>query len=436
MLTILSAMRHSFSYCELRVIRAQYYLLTCSNQPVRSRRQFSKLLPPHHYLTGQLQRNLPGLDLDEFFNDILLSKNIFERFTPQVPQENTDDHPVLEFMVVRSWQLNKMGSDPFTHNQASMNIEPVRRDELKTPAGFARRAATFWRLGSDYFDSFQPVLMKDSDVAPEFFLQAAEYKLTDGDPAEAVELLTTALKIRPDFAEAHNNLATILQSQGRLDEALGHLRKALHARGNFAEAHNNLGTLLQSQGRLDEAVSCFRSALQARPDFVRAYNNLGNALASQGKLDEAIQTFHQALACSRRPDLKGNMADIHFSLAMALKKSGKIQQARQQLAGVVEVSRSQIANDPRSIEMHIRLGNALAELGNLAEAVLCFEKAVSLNPTIPDNQFKLIHALESQGRLDEAAKAARKAIRLFSKLGNNDAADKLQQYLKSIEHES
>ena len=72
--------------------------------------------------------------------------------------------------------------------------------------------------------------------------------------------------------------AIALKDQGKLDEAVACYRRALELKPDYAEAHNNLGNALKDQGKLDEAVACYRRALELKPDFAEAHNNLGNAL--------------------------------------------------------------------------------------------------------------------------------------------------------------
>ena len=77
-----------------------------------------------------------------------------------------------------------------------------------------------------------------------------------------------------------------MKDQGKLDEAVACYRRALELKPDFAEAHNNLGVALKEQGKLDEAVACYRRALELKPDFAEAHNNLGIALKDQGKLEK------------------------------------------------------------------------------------------------------------------------------------------------------
>jgi len=435
MMTILSALRHNFLYCELRLLRGQYYVLTSSNQPIRPKRQFSELPPDRHHLSRQLQQGLYGIDLDEFFTDTVLSENIFDHFTPEVPHENTDDHPVLEFMAARSEDLGKSGADPFSENPPLLNINPLRGPDVKEAARFARKAAIFWRHRSRFFEMyFQPILLQEPNSAYEFFLLAADYKAYEEKFDEAANLLNTALNIRPDSAQAYNNLGNVLAKQGKLDEAISHFRRALQIQPDFAEAHNNLGNALAAQGKAGEAISHFRQATQIRPNFIQAYINLGNSLASEGKFDEASRALQEALTYNKQSGSNSDIADIHLNLAMILKKSNETQQANEELANAIKGYRQVIADDPQSAQLNACLADALAQSGNLSEATAYFRKAVELNPTILDNQFKLTEALKSQGQVDEAVKASEKAILLFSKLERKDAVAKLQQQFDSLKY--
>ena len=116
-------------------------------------------LPCQLILLDALQNTLRGFDLSEFFEDIRLSENVFDHFVPEVPRENTDDHPVLEFMVVRNFQRGTMGREFFLEQQALLNIDPVRRDETEDADRLFRRAVLFSRIDPDYFErNFVPLI--------------------------------------------------------------------------------------------------------------------------------------------------------------------------------------------------------------------------------------------------------------------------------------
>ncbi len=64
---------------------------------------------------------------------------------------------------------------------------------------------------------------------------------------EAVDCYEQALRLKPDYAEAYNNLGVARLAQGKLDEALACLRQALHLKPDYADAHNNLLLNMQYQ---------------------------------------------------------------------------------------------------------------------------------------------------------------------------------------------
>ena len=71
---------------------------------------------------------------------------------------------------------------------------------------------------------------------------------------------------------------------------------------------NNLAGLLQAQGKLGEAEPLCREALDgcrrtlgdSHPDTLTSIHNLASLLHSQGKLSEAEALFHEALGKFRR----------------------------------------------------------------------------------------------------------------------------------------
>ena len=66
-----------------------------------------------------------------------------------------------------------------------------------------------------------------------------------------------------------------------IDEAIRQLQETLRLRPDHAQAHNNLGTAFYQQGRVGEAIQQFQEALKLRPDYVDARRNLEVVLATK-----------------------------------------------------------------------------------------------------------------------------------------------------------
>src|SRR3989454_1085864 len=117
----------------------------------------------------------------------------------------------------------------------------------------------------------------------------------EGKLTEAIEHYTTALRIKPDYADAHINLGIALAQQGKPAEAIEHYPQALQLKPDSAEAHANWGLALADQGKLAESIDHYRQALQIKPESAEVHIIWGTALADRGRLAEASEHYRQAL---------------------------------------------------------------------------------------------------------------------------------------------
>jgi protein O-GlcNAc transferase len=191
-------------------------------------------------------------------------------------------------------------------------------------------------------------------------------------------------------AEAAYNRAVALGASGALDEAMRCYEQALEIRPDFAEAHNNLGMIHLSRARLDEAARCFQQALAHRPDYVNALFNLAGVHLRQGNTQEAVGCYRQLLA--------RNPADIAVHIHLGLAHS-----ARGELDEAVACFERALALRPDSAEAWQNLGTARLRQNRSEEAVDCFRKALTLKPDSAEALHNLGRALLGQGRVDEAA---------------------------------
>jgi non-specific serine/threonine protein kinase/serine/threonine-protein kinase len=150
-------------------------------------------------------------------------------------------------------------------------------------------------------------------------LLQAQGKLDDAEPLfrEALEAQRRTLgDEHPHTLGTINNLGRLFQAQGKLDAAEPLLREALETlRRTRGDEHphtlvtiESLGRLLRDQGKLDAAEPLLREALETRcrtlgdehPDTLGTINNLGLLFQAQGKFDDAEQLYREALEGCRR----------------------------------------------------------------------------------------------------------------------------------------
>jgi len=137
-----------------------------------------------------------------------------------------------------------------------------------------------------------------------------------GRDTEAIETFKQVIKIKPDYAQAYNQLGYIYYKLGRYAEAIDVFRQAIAIKPDLAEAHNNLGNTLGRLGHSAEAIQACTEAIKIRPDFAEAHCNLGAAYLSQGDLTNAINAFKKAI------QIKPHYAQAHYNLGLAFLQAG------------------------------------------------------------------------------------------------------------------
>lgn len=96
--------------------------------------------------------------------------------------------------------------------------------------------------------------------------------------------------------ERELNEATELMDRQKHDDALIAFQTLVEKCPDFAEAHNKLATLLFLMGQYDESVKECEEVLRRIPHHFGALNGLGMCLYELKRFEEAILIFKRALA--------------------------------------------------------------------------------------------------------------------------------------------
>lgn len=233
-----------------------------------------------------------------------------------------------------------------------------------------------------------------------------------GDLNGALQFYLRAIKLKPRFSDAYNNLAGVYVMQGRVSEAIETYQMALVLNPNLVDAHSNLGNLYKAQCRLDEAKRCYLEAIRIKPDFAIAWSNLAGIFKTEGQLDAAVAYYQEAIR------LAPTFADAHSNLGNALKEQGCMQEA-------IVCYNTAIQLRPNFAIAYGNLASCLCDLGQLGDAIRTFRYAIQLDPSFHDAYNNLGNALRQVGHLDEAIDKFRTALRLkpdhphaYNNLGN------------------
>jgi tetratricopeptide (TPR) repeat protein len=183
----------------------------------------------------------------------------------------------------------------------------------------------------------------------------------------------------PSCWMAENNLGNILFQAGKTSDAIGHLEQALRLKPDFADAHYNLGNCLTVMGKVPEAIVHYEQAIRFQPDFSEARKNLGLALLLQGNSDAAIGLLEQVVR------VNSDDFTVHYYLANALVQVGRTGDA---IAHYEQATRLK----PDFAEAHYELGSVLARSGRTQEAIAEYLQALRIRPDYP----------EARGALEQA----------------------------------
>ena len=140
-------------------------------------------------------------------------------------------------------------------------------------------------------------------------------------------------RARPQECTAHYRLALLRGFAGRFDEGLAEMEIARQLEPLWAPAAANHAWLLVLAGRYAEGEAEARRAIEIDPDFAHSRSVLGRALLGQQRYDEALEAFR-----SRKGPGPGSYADVAVTLAAA----GRLAEARQDLDGLLVLSRQQL----------------------------------------------------------------------------------------------
>lgn len=207
------------------------------------------------------------------------------------------------------------------------NNQPVESNSSATPKDIYTRAKLHTELGSMYFQG--------------------------GNLIVALEELTIALSINPDYAQGYSTRGLVLYHVNELESAEKDFQRALKLAEKDPEINNNYGWFLCQTGKVKESISYFQRAIKnplyQTPEI--AYLNVGACYTKLGELDLAEESIRRTLRFlpEHPPAL--------FQLALIGYKRGNYEAAKENLKKVVRLTDPNAETLWLFLRVERRLGN-------------------------------------------------------------------------------
>ena len=112
---------------------------------------------------------------------------------------------------------------------------------------------------------------------------------------EAVISFENAIKINPNFSEAHNNLGNTKKSLNKKVEAIYHYKKAIDLKNDNIAALISLSTILKENNNYKELIKVYEKILNLDPKNIKTLYNLGTAHLFLGNASKAREYFENTI---------------------------------------------------------------------------------------------------------------------------------------------
>jgi tetratricopeptide (TPR) repeat protein len=97
------------------------------------------------------------------------------------------------------------------------------------------------------------------------------------DSKKAIEYLSHAIKLQPDYAGAYYNRGIAYTGLGQYQRAIEDFNEAIGLKSDYAYAYNNRGLAYNGLGQYQRAIEDFNKVIRLKPDYDNAYSNRGIA---------------------------------------------------------------------------------------------------------------------------------------------------------------
>jgi tetratricopeptide (TPR) repeat protein len=190
-----------------------------------------------------------------------------------------------------------------------------------------------------------------------------------GDVAGAMEASRKAVRLDPFDTDALQAQSFLWRQQKRHDRAVLALKEAIERDPNNYLPYLTLANLRLGMGDLDAAVKGYLDVLELNPNAVSARSSLAQALARQGKLQEAKEEY-EALEeeTSITYEDRYDLGRIQVRTGEPLEGVKNIRRARRMAAAELNRPRTRVGERQLLVSMDLATADAFVVQGRYGQA--------------------------------------------------------------------
>jgi len=245
-----------------------------------------------------------------------------------------------------------------------------------------------------------------------------------GDIEGSRKLLLAVIREKPDLAFAYIHLATMYESQGKLQEAAAVLASGFEHNPHHYDVVLEYGIRLVKSGKTDKGITILKQArdmLDFDPDV---WTNLGTAYGNKGDFSQAREAFEKALSLdANNAIIYNNLGVLYFSIFRQTRQRSDYFKATEYLKKAIEL-------DPGIASAYNTLGSLNEISGNLEGAFVLWEKSIELDPDFAFPVYNLGIAYLKKGNKSLALKYFLKYLDMSGKNISSEERQQVEAYIQ------